>query len=138
MTFGLYIVGVLVGFCGLKNVQEILRQLELILESVNAEHDAAPQYMDVTSTMTNFERQTTHVNNIKFWLATHPAARLWILRALLRAQQSQQKAMLRASGASWEKHQLKLSMAGKPREFRPLMGHEVGAGRGWEQMYASK
>ena len=91
MTFGLYIVGVLVGFCACKDVQEILRQLELILESVNAEHAASPQYLDVTSTMTNFERQTTHINNIKFWLTTHPAARVWILRALLRAQQDQQK-----------------------------------------------
>ena len=124
MTFGLYIVGVLVGFCELREEEEILRQLELILQVGNSERNDSPQYLDVTSTMTDFERQNTHVSNIKLWLATHPAARLWILRALLCAQQGQQKMILRASGANWEKQQLKLSMAGMPREFRPLMAHE--------------
>ena len=121
-THALYIIGVLVGWCKLKDEDEIIRQVTIILMSVPfADEVAGVNYVEATPDMTRFERQTTYIENVKRWFVTRPFGRLWVLKFACLAQQNQQKQMLRAAGAAWEAEQARASAAGKQRQYRVLL-----------------
>ncbi len=122
---GIFAAGFLIGIMGIEDLNLVL---VLVIAIVHGEGESVserpPEYSECTKEMTQFERQTTHINNTDKWLQSKPIARLNVLKPIHSTQQQHTKELLKMSGESFEMKQLELVRKGKGRQYRPVIAFD--------------
>ena len=88
---GLYIAGVLMGWQGMTDIEEVIKRMKEIMHGMDLSAELLPTYEECTTDMNSIQRQTTYLKHLNGWLGSHPLSRLWLLKSIIHVQQQHQK-----------------------------------------------